>query len=691
MRSLSWRVKLMALFTLVLLASLLLQLFYVLPAIRNQQLEMTKVQQREVARNVGWELERDLNRIANELTTIAKGAEFRNMDVVNQPQVMGEIVEISTSLSSLLVMDAEGWFVSGTVDNFPAYTTKSYADKPYFIVPFEQGEVSFDRPQFYSQPEIVATSVSVPIESDTGERVGVLVGNVVLNELIEYVANYPLQQEEQIAFLVDREGRVVAHSEIDLFALEEGPLSLDYSDWPMVQTVMAAGRRVDGYQKYVTAGVSYFATYAILEPNGWGAVVEVPMSVIVAKSNVLSAQLMLINIVLFTVALGITLVLTKQIMAAQKWAEDRLRESEEKFRVFMETATDLMAITDKDGKYTYVNDSMARALGYSKEELIGMHVTQVLKREAMEKDFKPSWDKFVTNGEISLETTFLTKDGKEICCEIKTLAVYDSDGNYVGSRAVHRDITERKRMEQELVEKTTQAEAASQYKSEFLTHMSHELRTPLNVIIGFSELMLDGVPGKVNEEQKQCLSDVLSSSQHLLSVINEVLDLAKIESGEVELKLSNIKLTGVIQSLRNEMMPILTAKKQSLEVNVEEGLPMVRADRNRVRQVLFNLLSNASKFTPESGKLKVEVVRENNWCRISVVDNGIGIKKDDQERIFEQFSQLDSNLANEEGGTGLGLAIVKQIIEKHGGRIWVESEYGNGSRFTFTLPLAAAA
>jgi len=690
MRSLSWRVKLTALFTLVLLASLLLQLFYVLPAIRNQQLEMTKVQQREVARNVGRELERDLKRIANELTTIAKGAEFRNMDVVNQPQVMGEIVEISTSLSSLLVMDAEGWFVSGTVDNFPAYTTKSYADKPYFIVPFEQGEVSFDRPQFYSQLEIVATSVSVPIESDTGERVGVLVGNVVLNELIEYVANYPLR-EEQIAFLVDREGRVVAHSEIDLFALEEGPLSLDYSDWPMVQTVMAAGRGVDGYQKYVTAGVSYFATYAILEPNGWGAVVEVPMSVILGKSNVLSAQLMLINIVLFTVALGITLVLTKQIMAAQKWAENRLRESEEKFRVFMETATDLMAITDKDGKYTYVNDSMARTLGYSKEELIGMHATQVLKREAMEKDFKPNWDKFATNGETSLETTFLTKEGKEICCEIKTLAVYDSDGNYIGSRAVHRDITERKRMEQELVEKTTQAEAASQAKSEFLAHMSHELRTPLNIIIGFSELMLDGVPGKVNEEQKQCLSDVLSSSQHLLSVINEVLDLAKIESGEVELKLSNIRLTGVIQSLRNEMMPILTAKKQSLEVNVEEGLPMVRADRNRVRQVLLNLLSNASKFTPESGKLKVEAVRENNWCRISVVDNGIGIKKDDQERIFEQFSQLDSNLAKEEGGTGLGLAIVKQIIEKHGGRIWVESEYGNGSRFTFTLPLAAAA
>ena len=244
--------------------------------------------------------------------------------------------------------------------------------------------------------------------------------------------------------------------------------------------------------------------------------------------------------------------------------------------------------------------------------------------------------------------------------------------------------------QQELVEKTRELAQASHHKSEFLTHMSHELRTPLNAIIGFSKLMLDQVPGKVNEEQKQCLNDVLSSGRHLLSVINEVLDLSKIEAGKMELKLSNIRLIGVVQSLRNEMKPLLTAKKQSLEVDVEEGLPLVHADRNKVRQVLLNLLSNASKFTPASGKLKVEAVKENNWCRISVVDNGIGIRKDDQQRIFEPFSQLDSHLAKEEGGTGLGLAIVKQIIEKHGGRIWVESEYGKGSRFTFTLPLAAS-
>jgi len=134
-------------------------------------------------------------------------------------------------------------------------------------------------------------------------------------------------------------------------------------------------------------------------------------------------------------------------------------------------------------------------------------------------------------------------------------------------------------------------------------------------------------------------------------------------------------------------MPVLAARKQSLEVDVEEGLPLVHADKAKVGQVLLNLLGNSSKFTPDGGKLKVEAVRENNWCRVSMIDNGVGVKKEDQERIFEPFCQLNSSLTREEGGTGLGLTITKQIVEEHGGRIWVESEYGKGSRFNFTLPL----
>ncbi|MBA7680052.1 Non-motile and phage-resistance protein [subsurface metagenome] len=236
-----------------------------------------------------------------------------------------------------------------------------------------------------------------------------------------------------------------------------------------------------------------------------------------------------------------------------------------------------------------------------------------------------------------------------------------------------------------LVNRILELEEASRLKSKFLAYLSHELCTPLNIISGFSELMIDEVPGEINEEQKQCLNDIMSSSKHLLSLTNALRDISKIEFGKMELQLRNIALPSVIESLRSEIMAITEPKKQSLEIEVEEGLPLVRADQTKIRQVLFNLLSNASKFTPEGGKLKVEAVRSGDWCQVSVIDNGIGIKKEDQERIFESFCQLDNPLTRKMDGIGLGLAIVRQIVEKHGGQIWVESEYGKGSRFTFTL------
>jgi len=244
--------------------------------------------------------------------------------------------------------------------------------------------------------------------------------------------------------------------------------------------------------------------------------------------------------------------------------------------------------------------------------------------------------------------------------------------------------------QQELIEKTAELEKATRLKSEFLANMSHELRTPLNVIIGFSQLMVDEVPGPVNKEQRQCLNDTLGSSQHLLNLINGVLDLSKIESGKIEPESKNVALTDIIKSLARNIMPILKPRKQSLDVEIEEGLPLVRTDKGKLRQVLLNLLDNSSKFTLHGGRLKIEAVREGDWCQVSVIDNGIGIKKEDQERIFEPFCRLDNPLTRERRGTGLGLALVKQIVERYGGRIWVESEYGKGSRFSFTLPLVTS-
>jgi signal transduction histidine kinase len=242
--------------------------------------------------------------------------------------------------------------------------------------------------------------------------------------------------------------------------------------------------------------------------------------------------------------------------------------------------------------------------------------------------------------------------------------------------------------QRKLLEKTREVEQASQLKSEFLANMSHELRTPLNVIIGFSELMLDQVPGPVNKKQQRCLEDVLNSGRHLLGLIDQVLDLSKIESGRTELKLAKVALPEVIESLKNTMLPILKPRRQSLRIRIGENLPAVSADKAKLRQVFFNLLSNSSRFTPEGGKIEIQAVKNGTHCRVSVTDNGIGIKKEDQKRIFEPFCQLDNTpTRGGSSGTGLGLVVVKQIVEKHGGRVWVESQYEEGSRFSFTLPL----
>ena len=390
-------------------------------------------------------------------------------------------------------------------------------------------------------------------------------------------------------------------------------------------------------------------------------------------------------------------------MTARKRMEEALKASEERYRGLVNHVRlgIFRSTPEPNGRFLEVNPAMEEITGYSRQELLKMDISKLYihleEREAIIKELA------LARGKVARELRWRKKDGTKMVVLDTVVAVRDDTGKILYLDAIIEDITERKRMEQELqeknkqlvkqqqelMEKTRELEVASQAKSEFLAHMSHELRTPLNVIIGFSELMLDGVPGEINNEQRQCLDDVLSSGKHLLDLINEVLDLAKIESGTLKLRLADITLTDVLEELTRTMTPILAPRKQSLDIEVEEGLPPVHADKGKLRQVLLNLLSNATKFTPDGGKLRIEAVRKDHSCQVSVVDNGIGIKKEDQKRLFEPFHQLDNPLSGEKGGTGLGLAVVKQIIEKHGGKIWMESEYGKGSRFTFTLPLAA--
>jgi signal transduction histidine kinase len=246
------------------------------------------------------------------------------------------------------------------------------------------------------------------------------------------------------------------------------------------------------------------------------------------------------------------------------------------------------------------------------------------------------------------------------------------------------------RLFQELEQKGRQLEAASRHKSEFLANMSHELRTPLNAINGFSEVLADRMFGELNEKQEEYLKDIHASGTHLLSLINDILDLSKIEAGRMELELTDFDLP---QAIDNALMLVRErAGRRSLALHtaVDTRLGQVRADERKVRQVVLNLLSNAIKFTPEGGTIEVRAVPVEGAVEVAVSDTGVGIAPEDHEAVFEEFRQVGTSDKKAEG-TGLGLTLCRKFIELHGGKIWVQSQLGAGSTFVFTIPAVSPA
>jgi signal transduction histidine kinase len=239
----------------------------------------------------------------------------------------------------------------------------------------------------------------------------------------------------------------------------------------------------------------------------------------------------------------------------------------------------------------------------------------------------------------------------------------------------------------EIQDKSRQLEIANKHKSEFLANMSHELRTPLNAIIGFSEVLLERLFGDINEKQDDYLKDIHSSGRHLLNLINDILDLSKVEAGRMELELSTFDVPSAIS---NAMTLIRERAQQhgiKLAIEVDPQLREIVADERKLKQILLNLLSNAVKFTPDGGRIDVRAHLGTKDVVICVHDTGIGIAPDDQEAVFEEFRQVGPHYTSKQEGTGLGLALTRRFVELHGGVIRVESELGKGSTFTFTLPI----
>lgn len=385
----------------------------------------------------------------------------------------------------------------------------------------------------------------------------------------------------------------------------------------------------------------------------------------------------------------------------QRVAAEEATRLERRFRQLLEAAPDAIVEVAADGKIVLINRVAEEMFGYVRDELLGQPV-DVLVPDAIRRMHYRHRDGYLEQPKTrpmgtGLDLHARRRDGTLFPVEISLSPIQTEGGMHV--TAVIRDVTERKRADKEvrrlqqqytgeLEARNREAERANRLKSEFLASMSHELRTPLHTIIGFSELLQEGHDGDLNERQSRFVGHIRRDSEHLLELINDILDLSKIEAGQLVLKKEVYPLARSVGEALDAIRPGAAAKGIRVEEPGERDA-MVDADPLRVKEMLYNLLSNAVKFTPEGGKVWVEIQEDAGFARVTVGDTGVGIPHEEQENIFDKFYQVGNTTRGVREGTGLGLSITKELVQMHGGWIEVDSRPGEGSRFTFTLPTVA--
>ncbi len=401
----------------------------------------------------------------------------------------------------------------------------------------------------------------------------------------------------------------------------------------------------------------------------------------------------------------------KRIEEERTKLDQRLRDQHFYTRSLIESNIDALMATDPRGIISDVNKQMEALTGCTRDELIGApfknYFTDPARAEA-------GINRVLAEGKVTnYELTARARNGTLTVVSYNATTFHDRDRVLQGVFVAARDVTELKRYEQTLHQKNLELEASSRMKSEFLANMSHELRTPLNAIIGFSEVLKDGLMGALTDKQRTFIGNIFSSGNHLLSLINDILDLSKVESGTMMLDLESVKVSSLFVNSLSIVKEKASARHIRLAVDASDELGSFQADTRKVKQIAYNLLSNAVKFATEGGQVTLHASRVpraevgqlsgvwvgrtfplaanefTEFLKLSVTDNGIGISPQGLQQLFKPFSQIDSGLARKYEGTGLGLAMVKLLAELHGGVVAVESEVGKGSCFTVWLPLRA--
>ena len=379
----------------------------------------------------------------------------------------------------------------------------------------------------------------------------------------------------------------------------------------------------------------------------------------------------------------------------QKQLEAKLKESETRFQqlaakhvheadllhTLMENTPDHIYFKDTESRFIRINRSLADRFGL-KNPVEAVHKTDFdfFTREHAQQAYQDEQDVIESGKPIEGKQERETwPNEQDTWVSTTKVPIRDREGRIIGTCGISRDITEYYRVQQAV-------EYASRAKSDFLANMSHELRTPLNAIIGFAEILRDELVGSINAEQKECLNDIHISGEHLLEMINDILDLSKIEAGKMALQLETFSIVEAVEEVNAIITALAVKKDLDLILNYNQN-GMIEADRVKFKQIFYNLLSNAVKFTPEGGKVATELEVGTTELRAKVIDTGIGIAEADQDKLFAPFTQIDTSKSRRYGGTGLGLALTHRLIILHGGEISVTSQEGEGSNFALRIPL----
>jgi PAS domain S-box-containing protein len=528
-------------------------------------------------------------------------------------------------------------------------------------------------------PHELVVALSVPVKDESGKPMGILMATYALDTISRELLNTKLDGGWTIS-LVDQNGHLAACPNIDPFSAAR-----DLSGYgPVRQLRLGAA----GYGNFVLDGTPMFAHYEPVPGYGWGIIVDQPSAVLQESAQAVERRVWLLGLIFLAVGLGLSAFMRS------------LYEQLETGNRFVNLSLDMFCIAGFDGYFKNLNPSWERVLGYTRDELMAKPYVE----------FTHPDDRAATGNEagrlrggeltVEFENRYRCKDGSYKWLLWNSISVPGQEIIYGAAR----DITERKRAEKEreqfiaslasanreLELRNREVERATRMKSKFLASMSHELRTPLNAIVGFSELLAEQTAGALNDKQKRFVNHIRQGSAHLLRLINDILDLAKIEAGQLELRCEDFAVGDALPEVLSTIRPLTMAKNISVESSLESDLS-IYADRVRFKQILYNLLSNAVKFTPAGGKIMIECSGEGDWVNISVSDTGVGIRPEDHAMVFEEFRQVEGGKGSTQEGTGLGLAITKRLVEQQGGKISLESEPGKGSRFSFTVPLGKQA